>query len=195
MTPDERRSQLLDVGRDVFSTNDFETVSMTDIADAAGVTRALVYHYFPTKADLFAGIWAREHTTLRATDTGETARDRIVALLTAYLDFYADNLPLLLIANRSSIASSPTVRQPIQQNFADMCTALLDGVGATGNKRRLAEAAFVGWIAYVRETTLLALESGAITPAENLAMCIDALDGTVGKLVDLTTPDSSRRAP
>lgn len=195
MTPEERRSQLLDVGRDVFGTNDFETVSMTDIADAAGVTRALVYHYFPTKADLFAAIWARAHTSLRTEGTGNTVRDRAISSLIAYLDFYADNLPLVLIANRSSIASSPTVRQPIEDNFAAMCASLLDDVGTRGRKRRLAEAAFAGWIAFVRETTVLALESESITPAENLALCIDALDGTVGKLVDLTKPDSDRHAP
>ncbi|WP_278265593.1 TetR/AcrR family transcriptional regulator [Nocardia sp. AG03] len=188
MTPDARRAQLLDVGEELFGAEPFDDVSMEQIAARAQVTRALLYHYFPTKADFFAAIWQRAHDTLRASAplrTAETVRAGLVATLTAYLDFYARNLPLVLIANRSSIAGSPVVREPIDATFRTLCATVLDATGTTGHSRTLAEAAFAGWIAFVRETTLAGLVDRTITPADNLALCLAALDATVGAHADL----------
>lgn len=51
MSPEQRREALLDTGEELFgSSGRFEDLSMDDIATAAGVTRRLLYHYFPTKA-------------------------------------------------------------------------------------------------------------------------------------------------
>ncbi len=50
---DERRRQLLDAGAALFAEHAFEEISMRQIADAAGVSKALLYHYFPSKTDLF----------------------------------------------------------------------------------------------------------------------------------------------
>ncbi len=50
---DERRRQLLDAGAALFAEHAFEEISMRQIAEAAGVSKALLYHYFPSKTDLF----------------------------------------------------------------------------------------------------------------------------------------------
>lgn len=195
MTPDARRAQLLDVGEQLFVTEPFDSVSMEQIATRAGVTRALLYRYFPTKADFFAAIWHRAHDTLRTAaplHAAATVREGVIATLTGYLDFYARNLPLVVIANRSSIAGSPVVREPIDSTFRALCTTVLDATGTTGHRRRLARAAFAGWVAFIRETTLATLVDRTLTPADNLALCIAALDATVGAHADL---DVVPRAP
>ncbi|MFF2395644.1 TetR/AcrR family transcriptional regulator [Nocardia sp. NPDC058114] len=195
MTPDARRVQLLDVGERLFGTEPFDDVSMEQIAASAGVTRALLYHYFPTKADFFAAIWQRAHDSLRTAaplHTAATVRDGLIATLSGYLDFYARNLPLVLIANRSSIAGSPIVREPIDATFRALCASILDATGATGHHRELAQAAFAGWVAFVRETTLATLVDRTISPSDNLALCIGALDATVGTHIDLHTASQRR---
>ncbi|MCA1690460.1 MAG: TetR/AcrR family transcriptional regulator, partial [Actinobacteria bacterium] len=50
---DERRRQLLDAGAALFAERAYEEISMREIAGAAGVSKALLYHYFPSKTDLF----------------------------------------------------------------------------------------------------------------------------------------------
>jgi len=188
MTPEARRAQLLDVGEAIFGEGRFEELSMEDVAAAAGVTRASLYHYFPTKAEYFAAIWQRAHQSLGAgTDFDDcvTVRDWMVAILTRYLDFYAQHVQLVVIANRSSIASNPAVRQPITDNFQALCDAALNATGTVGRRRRLAEVAFAGWIAFVRETTLAATVDGAMSDKDNLAMCVATLDATVGAYADL----------
>jgi len=50
---DERRSQILEVAQRLFSQRPYGQVSTIEIADAAGVTRGLVHHYFGTKRQLY----------------------------------------------------------------------------------------------------------------------------------------------
>jgi AcrR family transcriptional regulator len=49
----ERRQQLLDVALESFSQQGFHQTSMNDIADAAGVTKPVLYQHFGSKRDLF----------------------------------------------------------------------------------------------------------------------------------------------
>src|SRR3954463_14444489 len=48
---DERRAQLLEVGTELFSTHSFEELSMAQIAREAGISKALLYHSFPSKEE------------------------------------------------------------------------------------------------------------------------------------------------
>jgi AcrR family transcriptional regulator len=50
---DERRAQILACARRLFSERNYDAVSTTDIARAAGVARGLLHHYFGTKRDLY----------------------------------------------------------------------------------------------------------------------------------------------
>jgi AcrR family transcriptional regulator len=50
---DERRRQILSCARRLFSERSYDTVSTTEIAREAGVTRGLLHHYFGTKRDLY----------------------------------------------------------------------------------------------------------------------------------------------
>ncbi|MDG5808101.1 helix-turn-helix domain containing protein [Streptomyces ossamyceticus] len=47
LSVEERRSQLLDAALELFAHNAPEDVSLDDVAEAAGVSRPLVYRYFP----------------------------------------------------------------------------------------------------------------------------------------------------
>lgn len=49
LAPDERRRQLLEVGIDLASRVSYQELSLEEVAEQAGISRPLVYHYFPTK--------------------------------------------------------------------------------------------------------------------------------------------------
>ena len=53
LAPEDRRAQILGVARQLFSERPFASVSTQDIADAAGVRRGLLNHYFGTKRALY----------------------------------------------------------------------------------------------------------------------------------------------
>src|SRR6185503_20426450 len=46
---DARRAQLLEVGRELFTTRCYDDLSIDEIAQAAGISKGLLYHYFPGK--------------------------------------------------------------------------------------------------------------------------------------------------
>src|ERR1700744_5928949 len=46
---DERRSQLVALGIEEFGSRPYDEVSIDAVAQTAGISKGLVYHYFPTK--------------------------------------------------------------------------------------------------------------------------------------------------
>lgn len=60
MAPDDRRSALLDAAAAIVAADGVAAVSMERIAEEAGVSRPLVYRYFPTTGDVLAELYVRE---------------------------------------------------------------------------------------------------------------------------------------
>lgn len=60
---DERRRQLLERGAELFTSHPYDELSMSKIAAATGISKSLLYHYFPSKRAFFEatlGAWAEE---------------------------------------------------------------------------------------------------------------------------------------
>jgi len=56
LSADARREQILDVAIDVFGRSGYYGASMNDIADAAGVTKPVLYQHFDSKSDLYSAL-------------------------------------------------------------------------------------------------------------------------------------------
>src|SRR6266498_2850582 len=87
---DERREELLRAGVELFGTRSFDEVSIDEIAATVGISRGLLYHYFPSKRDFYVAGLRRAADDLLAA-VGPAARaplgDRLVVGLDAYLDY------------------------------------------------------------------------------------------------------------
>ncbi len=70
MTGQERREQLLDVGRSLFAQRGFDATSVEEIALTAGVSKPVVYEHFGGKEGLYAVVVDREMSKLLAAITG-----------------------------------------------------------------------------------------------------------------------------
>ena len=60
---DERRRRLLEQGAELFSRHAYADLSMAAIAREAGISKALLYHYFPSKQAYFEATlsaWAEQ---------------------------------------------------------------------------------------------------------------------------------------
>ena len=70
LSPEDRRSELLALGAEVFGQRPYDEVRIDEIAERAGVSRALMYHYFPDKRAFFAAVVRAEGERLfEATNT------------------------------------------------------------------------------------------------------------------------------
>lgn len=59
LEPERRRAELLDAAERTYAERGISRTTVSDVARAAGVTRGLVYHYFPTAQDLLDGVLDR----------------------------------------------------------------------------------------------------------------------------------------
>ena len=87
---DERRAQLLALGLDLFSERAYDAISIDEIALAAGISKGLLYHYFPTKRDFYAAaIREASRQLLEFTRPDESAPpiERMRRVLDAYLAY------------------------------------------------------------------------------------------------------------
>jgi AcrR family transcriptional regulator len=179
LTPEQRRDELMDVGAAMFSECAYEDVAMEDVAHRANASRALMYHYFPTKPEFFAAIWKRAHDGLLAgvsLDDAPSLRDGVAAALAAHLNFYQAHVPLVVIANRSSIANDPVLRIPMADGMRSLCDRVLDASGVDGHDRDVASAALTGWVAFVREVTVEWLVGQRMSRDEVVELCMAVLD-------------------
>lgn len=58
----ETRNNLLDGARRIFAKDGYGATTNRSIADAVGLTTAAIYHYFPSKAELFAAVYDNVQT-------------------------------------------------------------------------------------------------------------------------------------
>ena len=91
-----RKEQLLDVALHVFAERGFHLTSMNDVADAAGVTKPVLYQHFPSKRALYlellrsVGARLMEEITAAA-DRAEGPREQVEHGLRAYFAFVAEH--------------------------------------------------------------------------------------------------------
>lgn len=78
---------------EVFGQRPYDEVRIDEIAERAGVSRALMYHYFPDKRAFFVEVIRVEadqlfEATNTLADTGRSLFDRLRAGVMAYLDYH-----------------------------------------------------------------------------------------------------------
>ncbi len=92
LSPGDRRSELLILGAEVFGQRPYDEVRIDEIAERAGVSRALMYHYFPDKRAFFAAVVRAEgerlfEATNAPADTGQSLFGQVRAGVLAYLHY------------------------------------------------------------------------------------------------------------
>lgn len=95
----QRREAILEAAGRLYATASYPEVSVAEIAEAAEASPALVFHYFGSKAELFAEVVSTSIGRLRAAQAaadaalspGVPARDRVRASLLVYLDHIASH--------------------------------------------------------------------------------------------------------
>ncbi|MFD6164195.1 TetR/AcrR family transcriptional regulator [Oerskovia sp. NPDC060287] len=181
LSPDERREQILRVASERFAREGFDAVSVRDIAQEAGVTRALVYHYFPGKDSLLDAVLRREaEAILMATSPlpGRSARENLERALGAYLDHFSASSGQLRDLYAPHASAPALVHELAAANHVVQVERILDYLDLADTT--LSRLAVGGWLGFVEE---VARESGggSSVPREQvLGLCLRALGVVTG---------------
>src|SRR5213592_365100 len=110
---DQRRAQLLALAKQAFSDRAYDEVSIDDLAREAKISKGLLYHYFPTKRDLYVAGLAEIAQELVERCTAIPANlapiDRVRTGLDAYLDHISQHARAYVSLMRGGIGSDPEV--------------------------------------------------------------------------------------
>jgi AcrR family transcriptional regulator len=157
---DERRAQLLALAKSSFSARAYDDVSIDDLAREARISKGLLYHYFPTKRDLYVAglreIADEMISAITAVPPDLAPIDRVKAGLDAYLDYIA-RLPQAYVSlMRGGIGSDPEVSNVIDsvrgKMFAQFTADTPFAPIVAGNAKF--EIAIRGWIGFVESATI-----------------------------------------
>lgn len=184
MNPDGRRDQILTIAARQLARQTYEKVSVSQIAVEAGVTRALVYHYFPGKEALFEALLRRESDALLAATapvSGGSPRANLERALGAYLDHFAAAGVGLRELYTPRATSPLLVWELSRANHVVQVSRLREYLGLTDDD--LTRLALGAWLALVEQVARGAAEGSSVTRAEALALCFAALEAAVGRRV------------
>ncbi|MEU3411125.1 MULTISPECIES: TetR/AcrR family transcriptional regulator [unclassified Streptomyces] len=169
MGVEERRQQLIGVALELFSRRSPDEVSIDEIATAAGISRPLVYHYFPGKLSLY------EAALKRASDDLASRFDepregplgaRLLRVMGRYFDFVDEHGPgfSALLRGGPAVGSSATnaLIDSVRQAAYDQ---ILSHLGVTEASPRL-ELVVRSWISLAESTALIWLEGRRVPRAE-----------------------------
>jgi len=148
---DERRRQLLDAGTALFDRYAYEEISMRQIAEAAGVSKALLYHYFPSKTDLFKAAVAEAASELQQViePSGEgTPLEQLAGSLDAYLAWIERNERTWSKLIQSA-ATLPEAGELVESFRARTMDLLLGELTGEREPRPALRIAIQGWLGYI----------------------------------------------
>ena len=142
---DVRRAQLLETGARMFTQRGYDGVSMSAVAREAGISKGLLYHYFPSKEEFFAATLAaaaRELAALTATDPEAPPLDQVAQALDAYLAWVDENADAYRAVLAAGEASGLVAQ--VREATAERIVA---GLRPRGKRRRAElEVAVRGWL-------------------------------------------------
>jgi AcrR family transcriptional regulator len=127
LSASERRAQLLDVAGSMFAEHGYHGASMEQLAEAAGVSKPVLYQHFSSKHDLYLAVVRdavreMEEVVRSALEGTEDNRARIHGAIAAYFDFVETRRFQLLFG--SGELADATVRGEVEATEARLAEAV-----------------------------------------------------------------------
>lgn len=148
----QRRAQVLAVARRVLSDRGFHGTTMTDIADAAGVTKPVLYQHFSSKRELYRtvleDIGARlESAVIESAVAAPTPRARAEAGIAAFAHFVEgdhDGFRLLFDGTNRHDEEWAVITRDVERSLANAVAALIDVPSADVRRRQVLAHGIIG---------------------------------------------------
>lgn len=178
---DVRRAQLLELGARLFTEHEYDELSMARIAREAGISKALLYHYFPSKQAYFAATLeqaAAELTELAQVNAELPPAQALDRSLDAFLTWIAEHDTAYLKVMRSATGHAE-VRELIEGVRAETAGRILAGLSGDGEPAPGVRAAVRGWLWFMDGVCQDWLEHGDRTRDEVRGQLLGTLAGAI----------------
>jgi AcrR family transcriptional regulator len=176
---DERRRRLLELGTELFARHGYEDLSMARIAREAGISKALLYHYFPSKQAYFAATLeqaAAELAEATAPDPDKPPVEQLAGSLDAFLAWVEKHMGAYDKLIRS-VGAVPDVRELVERVRDETAQRILAGLSNEPTPEL--RAAVRGWLWFMDGVVLDWIEHRDIERPRLHALLLGTLLGAV----------------
>ena len=201
LSPEDRRAELLALGAEVFGKRPYDEVRIDEIAERAGVSRALMYHYFPDKRAFFAAVVKDEADRLYAAtnnppQVGMTMFEEIRTGVLAYMAYHQQNPEAAWAAYVGLGRSDPVLlgideeaknrqMEHIISRIAEVVSGMADNRALKPDVERDLRVILSGWLAFTFEVCRQRIIDPT-TDADRLAdACAHALLDAIARVPDI----------
>ena len=195
LPPETRRAQLVTIGLEMVEVSSFDGLSVDEVARRAGISRTLLFHYFPTRNDFLVAVAeAAAQELLAFTEPAQELEGlaRLDDSLTRYLDYVHARKDAYLSALRGAAAGDEALRRVFDGTRQRIAERILEGVvedpaGASASLRTAAR----GYVGFCEEAACYWLTDGGADRQEML----DLLRRAALALLEPGLTLGPRRAP
>lgn len=153
---DERKDELLAAARQEFIARPYDEVSLDEIAARAGASKALVYHYFQGKRELYVASLQQASAELLACtepDPSWPPPERLRRGLEAYLDYAESAGPGYIALLRGGVGADRQVFDIVEgtrQKIVERAMATMD----LPSPPPMLHVALRGWLGFVEAASI-----------------------------------------
>ena len=189
---DERRRRLLDLGAELFTRHTYAELSMAAIAREAGISKALLYHYFPSKQAYFVATLEEQAAELAErieVDPSLPPVEQLTRALDAFLGWVEENAE----GYRKLLEGATThaeVRDLVDQVRSATADLILLGLAPDGPPPPALRAAVRGWLWFMDGALMDWLDRRDMDRDQLRGLLIGTLVGAVGAA---GAPDAAQR--
>jgi len=192
MSPDSRREQLLEHGVRLLSSRPLDELSIDVLAEEAGISRGLLYHYFGSKQDFQRAVCRRAADDLievTAPVQEGTPLERLAKSLEAYVDYVSANYAGYVSLVRGAAGGSPHLKEIYEEARSALTDRIFDQPGPADEgvleafaitDTPLVRLLVRGWSAMAEEVVLSWVrEPGDVSRADLITLLAAALPGVL----------------
>jgi AcrR family transcriptional regulator len=193
MDVDERRAQLLERGAELFTSHRYDELSMNKIATEVGISKALLYHYFPSKQAFFEetlSAWAERLRVRTEPDPDLPPVEQLTESLDNFLALVEENSGAYrnLIQSATAVAEIRDLVEEVRRATAERILAGLYPDGAPPKAR----TAVSGWLWFMDGACLNWIEHRDIEREELRDLLLGVL---IGSLIATGSPPQLPQVP
>ena len=182
LTPEKRRAQLINIGLRLLTTRPIHEMSIDEVAAEAGISRGLLFRYFPTKRDYYVAVVqaAGRRLLLHATAPEEgSSAERVRGIVEGFVSFVQRRKANYVALVRAGAGGDERVLEVFEENRSTLTDRVLEAaeIHAPTPLQRLAVR---GWLAMAEEM--------AIGATDEVIASADLIDLLVGNLRQVINP-------
>jgi AcrR family transcriptional regulator len=185
LTAEDRRKQLVGIGLMMLRTQPIHQLSIDAVAAEAGISRGLLFHYFPTKRDFYlAVVSAAGRRLLRVTepDPSLPADEQLRQMLLAFVAFVTRRRDSYISFVRGAAGGDAYVVEIYAETRAGLATRVLDLLGdnaAASEPASTVRMTVHAWLAYVED---LAIEWSGLPASDRPSSAEELVDHSIAAL-------------